>query len=135
MIWLLVCQFRKDEWNPSGGSEVIRRKGREKPSGDSGPAGSGPPGCPVTVGGGPEVCPGSVSKAPPDGLPPSPRCPVRLGGTASVGSQGRQGGEVGPGGGGLLPPLQAALPAVVSGAEEEEDPRLLRGAGEGCSGG
>ena len=31
LIWLLVCQFRKDEWNPPGGSEVIRHGGREKP--------------------------------------------------------------------------------------------------------
>ena len=34
MIRLLVCRFRKIEPIPSGGSEVIRRKGREKPSGD-----------------------------------------------------------------------------------------------------
>ena len=32
MIRLLVCRFRKDEGNPSGGTEVIRYEGREKPT-------------------------------------------------------------------------------------------------------
>ena len=38
LIWLLVCQLpgpclhgRRHEWNPPGGSEVIRHGGREKP--------------------------------------------------------------------------------------------------------
>ena len=56
-----------------------------------------------------------------------PHRPVHLGGTASVGSHGRQGGGVGPGGGGLLSVLRAASPAVALGAEEEEDPRPFGG--------
>lgn len=61
--------------------------------------------------------------------------PVHPGGTASVGSMDGRGARIWAGQGGrprvsLL--LRAASPAVVCGAEEQEDPRFLRG-GRGAS--
>ena len=47
--------------------------------------------------------------APPDGPAPPPHRPVHPGGTASVGSRGRQGGGAGPGGGAC--PSAAGRPA------------------------
>ena len=71
--------------------------------------------------------------APSEGFASSLRCPVHLDGTASIGSHGRQGGEIWAGLGGLLSLLRAASPAVA-GAEGEARLTPVSG-GQGDRGG
>ena len=98
----------------------------------SGPAGSGPPGCPARMRGVERDVAGAPSKVPPMFRRDHASAPVHSGGTASIGFADDRGVRIGPGEG-----ARSFAAGRLAGRHPRgrgaEDPRLLRGAGSSVS--